>query len=184
MSASTPAMTASSTTPEPSNPSVAKPISSGGDAGTVVTSRIPCRITAQQWDTVAVWSWDVQTRACAICKNNLADHCINCLAKAPPSSTSAAAATTLSYTASIVPESSAGRSIGRASAAQTPPPPTTIAKHSTLAIPADLSDRCCVAWGACGHVYHYHCISRWIQMRSMCPVCGRQWQLHKISSNE
>ncbi|GET87422.1 unspecified product [Leishmania tarentolae] len=177
----------------PSSATVAEPTSSGGDVGSVETSRIPCRITAHQWDTVAVWSWDVQTRVCAICKNSLADHCINCLAKAPSSINSAASAVAVagaqpvpssSHPASTVPATSAGRSTSRTSTSQSSQPPTANAKHPTPARLADLSDKCCVAWGTCGHVYHYHCVSRWLQMRSMCPVCGRQWQLHKITSNE
>ncbi|KAG5508937.1 hypothetical protein GH5_06153 [Leishmania sp. Ghana 2012 LV757] len=189
MSASNPATTASA------RPPVEEPANSDGDASSVAISRIPCKITAQQWDTVAVWCWDVQTRVCAICKTNLADHCINCLAKAPSSSTSVEAASasaitreqpvfSSSHIASTVPAASGERSTSRLTPASTSPPPATTAKHSTHPRLADLSGKCCVAWGTCGHVYHYHCVSRWLQMRTMCPVCGGQWQLHKITSNE
>ncbi|KAG5481987.1 hypothetical protein LSCM1_05700 [Leishmania martiniquensis] len=180
----------------PANPPVADRIRCAGDAISVVTPHIPCKITAQQWDTVAVWSWDVQTRVCAICKANLADRCINCLAMAPPSSTVPARALTSpvagaqpafssQHRASTVRAASEGPSASRATPVSTPsPPPATAAKHSAQPRLADLSGKCCVAWGTCGHVYHYHCVSRWLQMRTVCPVCGRQWQLHKITSNE
>ncbi|KAG5508773.1 hypothetical protein JKF63_05271 [Porcisia hertigi] len=165
-------------------PPVAESTSSGGDTACVATSRAPCKITAQQWDTVAVWSWNAQTRVCAICKNSLADHCINCLAKVSSLCTSSGTTSTLAAPGAPLAVKAERSSATKSEASTLPPPLTTTAKNPHLATLGDLSDKCCVAWGTCGHVYHYHCISRWLQMRSICPVCGRQWHLHKITSNE
>jgi E3 ubiquitin-protein ligase RBX1 len=160
---------------------------------------VPCSITAKYWDTVAVWSWDVQTKVCAICKGNLADQCISCQAQGPQASVAVAAkpagppaAAPLAAVNHAVTHGTSPTGAGSvnsdphaaASSPGRPGPSTTAPKHSTPATLADLNDKCCVAWGTCGHVFHYHCVSRWLQMRSMCPVCGRQWQLHKITSNE
>lgn len=30
-----------------------------------------------------------------------------------------------------------------------------------------------MAWGQCGHSYHFHCITRWLRTRSTCPLGNR-----------
>lgn len=35
-------------------------------------------VEEKKYTTVAMWSWDVQVDNCAICKNNIADLCIDC----------------------------------------------------------------------------------------------------------
>jgi len=32
------------------------------------------------------------------------------------------------------------------------------------------AEECSVAWGQCGHSYHFHCITRWLRTRSTCPL--------------
>ena len=29
---------------------------------------------------------------------------------------------------------------------------------------------CNIAWGVCNHTFHYHCISKWLQNRPVCPL--------------
>ncbi|KPA77861.1 unspecified product [Leptomonas pyrrhocoris] len=191
------------------------PAAAAAEQSSSTTQYVPCSITANQWDTVAVWSWDVQTKVCAICKGNLADQCISCQAQGPqvhattsasasfaPASAGTGAAASLSTAArgptaaAVVGGSGSSRSSSSSGALHIRPTmPATASTghhagstaspaHSTPATLADLHDKCCVAWGTCGHVFHYHCVSRWLQMRSMCPVCGGPWQLHKITLNE
>lgn len=38
---------------------------------------------------------------------------------------------------------------------------------------------CQVAWGNCNHAFHYHCISRWLQSRQVCPLDNQQWAFQK-----
>ncbi|KAH3758897.1 hypothetical protein Pelo_9279 [Pelomyxa schiedti] len=40
--------------------------------------------------------------------------------------------------------------------------------------------QCGIAAGVCGHVFHAHCISRWMRITQACPVCTAPWPLSSL----
>ena len=41
---------------------------------------------------------------------------------------------------------------------------------------------CRIAWGRCSHVFHMHCILRWLNTRQVCPLDNRNWELKKVGN--
>lgn len=45
---------------------------------------------------------------------------------------------------------------------------------------ADITRECHLCWGKCGHVFHKHCIDRWIVAREVCPLDNQPWEQNKL----
>ena len=46
----------------------------------------------------------------------------------------------------------------------------------------DEEDDCGAAFGVCGHVFHMHCITKWVDKRSVCPLDNKEWQFQKLEN--
>nr|VDC79106.1 unnamed protein product [Brassica rapa] len=128
------------------------------------------RFEVKKWSAVALWAWGIHEQSsfmieyalrcfrfwldivvdnCAICRNHIMDLCIECQANQ-------ASATSEECTVAW------GERIF-----------TCIIYISLFSI-----SRCNMI-RVCNHAFHFHCISRWLKTRQVCPLDNSEWEFQK-----
>ncbi|GMN68551.1 hypothetical protein TIFTF001_037610 [Ficus carica] len=136
-----------------------EPSSSAGPS-----SKKPKRFEIKKWNAVALWAWDIVVDNCAICRNHIMDLCIECQANQ-------ASATSEECTVAWVWNrfaTSRACLLGRKRERR-----DEGGKSGTRDEDERISGR------VCNHAFHFHCISRWLKTRQVCPLDNSEWEFQK-----
>ncbi|AED92860.1 RING-box 1 [Arabidopsis thaliana] len=109
------------------------------------------RFEIKKWSAVALWAWDIVVDNCAICRNHIMDLCIECQANQ-------ASATSEECTVAWEDDQN------------------NCNKYFCI---LDCSMKDDHLEGVCNHAFHFHCISRWLKTRQVCPLDNSEWEFQK-----
>ncbi|KAG2371611.1 RING-box protein [Vigna angularis] len=130
-----------------------EPSSSTGPSS---SSKKPKRFEIKKWNAVSLWAWDIVVDNCAICRNHIMDLCIECQANQ-------ASATSEECTVAWGFRASEGVRMYTAG-------------NKGVMLEERLN---AFHLGVCNHAFHFHCISRWLKTRQVCPLDNSEWEFQK-----
>ncbi|KAK8988769.1 hypothetical protein V6N11_030145 [Hibiscus sabdariffa] len=165
------------------------------DVPSAAATKKPKRFEIKKWSAVALWAWDIVVDNCAICRNHIMDLCIECQANQ-------ASATSEECTVAwdSISELFAGNmaSLNQSCVVLQSVSTCCAARHSLFAKPmkpqqleASVARDCRVGvvhpimltivfvLSVCNHAFHFHCISRWLKTRQVCPLDNSEWEFQK-----
>jgi len=140
---------------------------------------LPCA-QIKKWSAVALWSWDIVVENCAICRNHIMDLCIECQANQAAATTEdCVVAWCVGARARLRAAPPARRAclLTPCNPLPRPCPRPRLAPRAPRLAPR-LSSRA-ARRGVCNHAFHFHCISRWLKTRQVCPLDNRDWEFGK-----
>uniref|UniRef100_A0A8C2CZ55 Ring-box 1, E3 ubiquitin protein ligase n=1 Tax=Cyprinus carpio TaxID=7962 RepID=A0A8C2CZ55_CYPCA len=117
------------------------------------------RFEVKKWNAVALWAWDIVVDNCAICRNHIMDLCIECQANQ-------ASATSEECTVAW----------GVCNVSMITSTPTNCILFAEIKY-----NNCVITmlFLVLQHAFHFHCISRWLKTRQVCPLDNREWEFQK-----
>ncbi|WZZ38727.1 hypothetical protein YC2023_034986 [Brassica napus] len=114
------------------------------------------RFEVKKWSAVALWAWDIVVDNCAICRNHIMDLCIECQANQASATSEECTVAWGEFLFLLLRE-------------------TFCFLVERL---ASSYKEICSMW-VCNHAFHFHCISRWLKTRQVCPLDNSEWEFQK-----
>ncbi|URE49595.1 ring-box protein [Musa troglodytarum] len=158
------------------------------------TSKKPKRFEIKKWNAVALWAWDIVVDNCAICRNHIMDlwlaflnllfapgfdgHVlesfagIECQANQASATSEECTVAWDSNSDSGVADSSSGNEVVSWTV-------TSSGQWQRTALANNGQQRKLWRLGVCNHAFHFHCISRWLKTRQVCPLDNSEWEFQK-----